>query len=261
MTKIITVANQKGGVGKTTTVVNLATALVSIGQTVLIIDLDPQGNASTNLGIGHNQRISNTYRVLSNLDNINDAIIKTNISNLHILPSSTDLAAAEIELSNLDNRHLVLKNILKDLKDRNKYNFMFIDCPPSLGMLTINATTAATSLIIPVQCEFFSLEGLSHFIKTYETIKSNFNPDILIEGILLTMYDTRCKLSSQIENNVRDAFGKTVYNTVIPRSIRIPEAPSHGKPVLLYDLNCKGSTAYIELAREVIERNALEIRS
>lgn len=259
--KIIATANQKGGVGKTTTVVNLSTALAAIDKRVLIIDLDPQGNASTSLGIKADMRSSSTYQILLNDMPVQQGIVKTGIKNLDIIPSERDLAAAEVELSNCPNSQFILQDKLKTITDPHDplYDFIFIDCPPALGMLTINAMVVADSIIVPMQCEFFSLEGLSHFMKTYEVIKARFNHKLAIEGILLTMFDKRSNLSSQVEQDVRNFFGSNVYNVVIPRNIRISESPSHGKPVIIYDLHCAGAAAYITLAREVIQRNNIMI--
>ncbi len=253
-TKIVTVANQKGGVGKTTTVANLATSLVSIGQRVLIVDFDPQGNISTGFGISKSQRKITIYDILCGAD-INGSEVKTKIENLEIITATPELAAAEIEIATMENRHMVLKKKLLGLK--KKYDFIFIDCPPSLGMLTVNAMVASNSIIVPVQCEFFALEGLSHFVKTYEAIKRNFNPTLQIEGILLTMFDARQRLSDQVVRDVRRHFvGKEkVYKTIIPRNVKVAEAPSHGKPVLLYAFDCIASQRYIELAKEVIAAN------
>ena len=254
--KVIAIANQKGGVGKTTTVTNLATALAAISQKVLIVDFDPQGNVSSSFGLTNEQRKKTIYHVLSG-EGINEAIIETGIANLNILPTTTELAAAEVELAQISGGQRLLKDKLAEIQ--GSYDFIIIDCPPSLGLLTINAMCAANTILVPLQCEFFALEGLSHFVKTFETIKNKFNPNLAIEGILLTMYDKRYNLTSQVENAVRERFGKLVYNTVIPRNVRVSEAPSHGKPVLIYDLQCIGSTAYINLAKEVIEKNKLNV--
>ncbi|QED22940.1 ParA family protein [Candidatus Deianiraea vastatrix] len=254
--KIVSVINQKGGVGKTTTVVNLATSLAAIGQKTLIIDLDPQGNASTGVGIPQNKRSSTIYNVFSKNVEIKDAIHHSGISNLDIIPSAVELAAAEVELSGQRN---LLKEILKNI--HNDYDIILIDCPPSLGMLTINALYASNSILIPVQCEFFALEGLSHLIKTYETVIQNIdgNQDLEIEGVLLTMYDKRNNLTEEVEIEVRKVFGEAVYKTVIPRNIRISEAPSYGLPVMMYDIACPGSIAYINLAKEFVQRNGIVI--
>ena len=249
MTKIIAIANQKGGVGKTTTAINLATAMAAIDKKILLVDADPQGNASTGLGLMEEQRIPSLYNLLTN--NVFDkaAIKNTLIPNLDIITSTQDLAASEIELVEMEGRESIIKKILLTITG---YDFIFIDCPPALGLITINSLVAANSVIIPLQCEFFALEGLSALTKTIESIRSSNNPKINIEGIVLTMFDKRNSLSSLVEEDVRSHFQKKVYNTVIPRNVRISEAPSHGKPVLLYDTECVGSKAYISLAKEVI---------
>ena len=249
MTKIISIANQKGGVGKTTTAINLSTAMVAIDKKVLLIDSDPQGNASTGLGILEDSRTPSLYDLLSNGEFDKEAIKKTSIPNLNIITSTLDLAASEIELAEVKNRERRLKSIIKKITG---YDYFFIDCPPALGLLTINGLAAANSVIIPLQCEFFALEGLSSLTNTIKSIKQNFNPDLKIEGVLLTMHDKRSSLSELVENDVRDFFGDKVYKTIIPRNVRVSEAPSHGKPVLIYDTTCVGSKAYIDLAKEVI---------
>jgi chromosome partitioning protein len=254
MVKIFSVANQKGGVGKTTTVINLATALASVGQRVLIIDFDPQGNAATGIGVPKDFGACTSYDLLSGAD-ANTTVCRTGIKNVDIIPANQDLAAAEVELFDSEEKHSVLSKAIKPLV--HMYDFVIIDCPPSLGMLTINALSASHSVIIPVQCEFFALEGLVHFIKTLDAVQENFNPNLLIEGVVLTMYDRRNNLTEQVERDVRGHFKDLVYKTAIPRNIRIAEAPSFGKPVLLYDIECVGSSAYISLAREVIQRNGI----
>tara|TARA_B110000116_G_C16786341_1_gene561086 strand:+ start:547 stop:1305 length:759 start_codon:yes stop_codon:yes gene_type:complete len=249
MTKIIAIANQKGGVGKTTTAINLSTAMAAINKKILLVDADPQGNASTGLGITDQQRHPSLYELLANKKFDNRSIKKTIIPNLDIITSSKDLAASEIELAETQNREAALKNILSEISG---YDFIFIDCPPALGLLTINSLVAADSVIVPLQCEFFALEGLSALINTIDTIKSGLNSNINLEGVVLTMYDKRNSLSSLVEEDVRSHFKEKVYNTVIPRNVRVSEAPSHGKPVLVYDIGCVGSQAYIGLAKEVI---------
>lgn len=252
MTRIIAVVNQKGGVGKTTTAVNMATALAAIGKKVLVIDLDPQGNASTGLGISQAERIQTSYQVLIGEVSLEEAAVKTAIPRLEIAPATIDLSGAEIELVNMDEREFQLKNALKDMPSR--WDYVVIDCPPSLGLITINALTASHAVLIPLQCEFYALEGLSHLLKTIRRIQQHLNPDIAIHGVVLTMYDRRNKLTEQIESDVRSFLGADVYKTVIPRNVRISEAPSHGQPAIVYDLKCPGSQAYVKLAREMIAR-------
>ena len=249
MKKTISITNQKGGVGKTTTAINLATSLAAVNKQVLIVDADPQGNASTGLGLSYNNRVPTIYEMIHEKKLLEDGIKETIIPNLKIIGANTNLAAAEVELTNFDKRECVLKNILDEV---GSFDFVFIDCPPALGLLTINSLVASSTALIPLQSEFFALEGLSALIKTIDLIKKNFNEDLRIEGILLTMLDKRNSLSSLVEKDVRQHFGEKVYKTTIPRNIKISEAPSHGKPALIYDTHCAGSLAYIELAKEVI---------
>jgi len=248
--RIIACVNQKGGVGKTTTVVNIATAFAAIGARVLIIDFDPQGNATSAFGIDKRKCQQNIYSALTEGISIESIKVKTNIGKLDILPSNVDLSAAEIELDDIDNREFVLKQHIASVQDQ--YDYIFIDCPPSLGLLTINALACANSILIPVQCEFYALEGLSHLLKTYQAMKRNFNKNLEIEGVVLTMYDKRCDQTHNIENEIRSFLGDKVYNTVIPRNVKLSEAPSYGIPGIMYDLICSGSAAYIALAKEMM---------
>jgi chromosome partitioning protein len=251
-TRIISVANQKGGVGKTTTAINLATALAAIKEKVLIVDLDPQGNASTGLGIPHSQRTVNSYHVLMGEVPIASAIVKTAIPGLEIVPSGIDLSGSEIELVNVERREYRLRETLA--AGTGDHDYVLIDCPPALGLLTVNALVAAQAVLVPLQCEFFALEGISHLVRTIERVKKVFNPTLEIQGIVLTMFDKRNNLSDMVANDVREYFGEKVYKTVIPRNVRVSEAPSHGRPVIVYDMACAGSKAYLHLASEVIHR-------
>ena len=250
--KIISIANQKGGVGKTTTAVNLATALAAVGRRILLVDLDPQGNASTGLGIGNHLRSAGSYHVLLGDIPVPAATVKTTIPGLSVVPSSMDLTGAELELVDLDRREYRLREALE--ASRPDYDHILIDCPPSLGLLTLNALVAADAILVPLQCEFYALEGLSHLVRTVERVQRSFNPRLQIEGVVLTMFDKRNNLSGQVEADVRGYFGHKVFDTVIPRNVRVSEAPSHGKPVLLYDMECPGAQAYIHLASEVLRR-------
>ncbi len=252
MVKVISIANRKGGVGKTTTAVNIATAMAAIGKRVLILDMDPQGNATTSLGINKNKCLYSTYDLMINNCKIEDAIVKTDIQKFDMLPSSPSLAAAEIELIDVNRREYVLKNAINSLN--GKYDYVLIDCPPSLNLITVNALVSSDSVIVPLQSEFLALEGLTDLVKNINTIKKNFNSKLDIQGIVLTMFDKRNNLSQMVEKDVRKYFGAKVYNTVIPRSVRISEAPSHGMPVLIYDFKSAGAKAYLSLAKEVLKR-------
>ena len=252
MTHILAIANQKGGVGKTTTAVNLSTALSAIGKSVLIVDLDPQGNASTGLGIPEDQRDLSSYDLLIEGESLENVSRETEIPGLYIVPSSQDLYGAELELSGLERREYRLKDAIQ--KSTFQFDYIIIDCPPALGLLTLNSLTAATEIFVPLQCEFYALEGLSQLVKTIQRVKSKFNPSLRLNGIVLTMYDRRSCLSAQVAEDVKEHFGDMVYSTVIPRNVRVSEAPSHGKPVLLYDMKCAGAQAYIHLASEMLKR-------
>jgi chromosome partitioning protein len=249
----IAVANQKGGVGKTTTAINLATALAAIGWKVLLIDLDPQGNASTGLGVGASQRRSSSYDVLIGRSPVVEAAVPTRVPRLDLLPATVDLSGAEIELVGLEDRVHRLGNAL-DQAPPGRWHICLIDCPPSLGLLTVNALAASRHLLVPLQSEFFALEGLSQLLQTVEQIRGAFNPDLSILGVALTMFDRRNNLSQAVADDVRACLGPTVFDTMVPRNVRLSEAPSHGLPALIYDLKCPGSAAYVRLAREVIGR-------
>ena len=247
------VANQKGGVGKTTTAINVATGLAAIGWRVLLIDLDPQGNASTGLGITQSQRESNSYDLLTGQAELAECVVPTRIPRLDVVPATVDLSGAEIELVELDHRTHRLRRAL-DSAPKARWDICLIDCPPSLGLLTINAMVAADSLLVPLQCEFFALEGLSQLLQTIERIRARFNPTLSILGVALTMYDRRNNLTEQVAQDVRTCLGEVVFDTVIPRNVRLSEAPSHGVPALIYDHRCSGSEAYMALAREPLGR-------
>jgi chromosome partitioning protein len=254
--RVLAVANQKGGVGKTTTAINLGTALAAIGEDVLIIDLDPQGNASTGLGIDRRSRRYSTYDVLTGEAALRDAIVATAVPRLHLAPSTLDLSGLELEIGQARDRAFRLRSALTPLNSIGaiKFSYVLVDCPPSLNLLTINAMAAANAILVPLQCEFFALEGLSQLLKTVETVREQLNPDLTIHGIVLTMFDARNNLSGQVVADVRQFMGAKVYDTIIPRNVRVSEAPSYGKPVLVYDLKCSGSEAYLRLATEIIQR-------
>lgn len=256
--RVLVVANQKGGVGKTTTAINLGTALAAIGENVLVVDLDPQGNASTGLGLGAKDRTLSTYDVLMGDESLSECIVHTAVPRLHLAPSTMDLLGAEVELSAIKDRNFRLRNAITamdmQMTDAMRYDYVLIDCPPSLNLLTINAMAAADAVLVPLQCEFFALEGLSQLLRTIEQVRNSLNPRLSIHGVVLTMFDPRNNLAGQVIADVRQFLGEKVYDTVIPRNVRVSEAPSHGKPVLLYDLKCAGSQAYLKLASEVIRR-------
>ncbi|WP_019960439.1 ParA family protein [Woodsholea maritima] len=257
--KVISIANQKGGVGKTTTAINLATALAAIGKSVLVLDLDPQGNASTGLGVPRSERKATSYDILVSERPMEEALVDTAVPGLSIIPSDVDLSGAELELANAPRRSYRLRHGIerfrRTLKAKGAHcDYILIDCPPSLNLLTVNAMTASNSVLVPLQCEFFALEGLSQLMRTIDLVKGNLNKDLDIQGVLLTMYDKRNNLSGQVAEDVRTHFGDKVYQTMIPRNVRISEAPSFGKPVILYDLACTGAQAYISLAKEVVRQ-------
>ncbi len=265
--RVLVLANQKGGVGKTTTAINLGTALAAVGERVLVVDLDPQGNASTGLGVDRGDRTLSTYDVLIGAALIETAIVPTKVPGLDLVPSTMDLLGAELELASVSRRSHRLRDALarmpaagQDLDgvpeemNSRPYTYILIDCPPSLNLLTINAMTAADSILVPLQCEFFALEGLSQLLRTVERVRTSLNPRLDIQGIVLTMFDQRNNLSNQVADDVREHLGDKVYKTVIPRNVRISEAPSYGKPALVYDHRCAGSRAYMKLASELIQR-------
>jgi chromosome partitioning protein len=259
-TRVLAVSNQKGGVGKTTTAINLGTALAAIGEKVLIVDMDPQGNASTGLGVPRETRRITIYDVVVDGRSIHDAAVPTAVPGLHIIPADADMSGVEIELSQADRRSYRLRDALEAQAngrtgyDPEPYDYVLIDCPPSLNLLTLNAMAAADGVLVPLQCEFFALEGLTQLMKTIEMVRQSLNPALEIQGLVLTMYDRRNALSGQVAADVRGHFGDKVYDAVIPRNVRVSEAPSFGKPVLIYDLKCTGSQAYLRLAKEVVGR-------
>ncbi|AKI02911.1 ATPase involved in chromosome partitioning [Hoeflea sp. IMCC20628] len=251
--RIITIANQKGGVGKTTTAINLATALAAIGEEVLIVDIDPQGNASTGLGIDRKDRGVSAYDLLTHNASVSETVMQTSVPHLSIIPSTMDLLGVEMEIAGMSDRVFRLRKALQ-AEDARRYNYVLIDCPPSLNLLTMNAMAAAHSILVPLQCEFFALEGLSQLLETVEQVRDSLNPTLDIQGIVMTMYDPRNNLAHQVVADVRAHLGDKVYRTLIPRNVRVSEAPSYGKPAILYDLKCSGSQAYLQLASEVIQR-------
>lgn len=257
--RILAIANQKGGVGKTTTAINLATALAAVGERVLVIDLDPQGNASTGLGIPRADRTTGSYRLLTEGVALNTVVRETSINNLALVTAEAGLAGAEIELVGLDRREFRLRDALLTLRSQpSAYRFVLLDCPPSLGLLTLNGLVAADAVLVPLQCEFYALEGISGLVRTIDMVKRGLNPDLRLQGIVLTMFDKRNNLSDLVAADARGFFGEAVYETVIPRNIRISEAPSHGKPVLLYDFRSPGAQAYVRLAGELIQRERVQ---
>ncbi len=255
-TRVLAVSNQKGGVGKTTTAINLGTALAAIGEKVLIVDMDPQGNASTGLGVPRETRRVTIYDVIVDGRSVDESAVQTTVPGLWILPADADMSGVEIELSQADRRSFRLRDALvsQGRDGHARYDYVLIDCPPSLNLLTLNAMAAADAVLVPLQCEFFALEGLTQLMKTVEMVRQNLNPTLEIQGLVLTMYDRRSALSGQVANDVRSHFGDKVYEAVIPRNVRVAEAPSYGKPALIYDMKCAGSQAYIRLAREVVAR-------
>ena len=258
--RVLAIANQKGGVGKTTTAINLGTALAAVGERVLIIDLDPQGNASTGVGIGPDSRAITTYDVLAGQATLAKAVMKTLVPGLCVVPANADLVGLESELLADANRPYRLRDAItarsatQKIASADDFSYVLIDCPPSLSLLTLNAMVAAQAVLVPVQCEFFALEGISQLKDSIAQIRATLNPRLEIQGVVLTMHDARTQLSRDVANNVRQFFGTKVYETMIPRNIRVAEAPSHGKPILIYDRDCSGSKAYIDLAREIIQR-------
>ena len=258
-TRVLAVSNQKGGVGKTTTAINLGTALAAIGEKVLIVDMDPQGNASTGLGVPRETRRITIYDVVVDGRSIHDAAVQTAVPGLFIIPADADMSGVEIELSQADRRSYRLRDALEKQADsgHTAYDYVLIDCPPSLNLLTLNAMAAADGVLVPLQCEFFALEGLSQLMKTIDMVRQSLNPALEIQGLVLTMYDRRNALSGQVAADVRGHFGDKVYDAVIPRNVRVSEAPSFGKPVLIYDLKCTGSQASLRLAKEVVGRERL----
>ncbi len=259
MSKIISIVNQKGGVGKTTTAINLAASLALSGENILLIDIDPQGNSTSGLGIARDDLEKTLYNVLSGACNINDVLIETTIEHLFLVPSSIDLLGVEIELAGREKRENILMDALSSIK--GSYRYIFIDCPPSLGLLTLNALVASDSVIVPVQCEYYALEGLGLLTRTLRLVRGAFNPELDIEGIVLTMFDVRNSLSRQVEAEIKKYFGEKVYQTIIHRNVALGEAPSHGKPAILYDIKSRGAQNYLSLAKEILNENGIRQRA
>ena len=260
-TRILAVANQKGGVGKTTTAINLGTALAAIGERVLLLDSDAQGNASTGLGVGRAMRRHTLYDVLMDGLPALQAVVKTQLPGLDLLPADPDLSGIEVELGQTPRRSYRLRDALAPIRADHAYDYVLIDCPPALSLLTVNAMTASDAVLVPLQCEFFALEGLTQLLRTIELVRGSLNPALEIQGLVLTMFDRRNSLSAQVARDVREHFGAKVYETVIPRNVRVSEAPSYGKPALIYDLKCAGSQAYIRLARELVGRERERLKA
>ena len=260
-TRILAIANQKGGVGKTTTAINLGTALAAVGSRVLLLDSDPQGNASTGLGVSRAMRTKTFYDVLMDGVPAMDAAVKTTLPGLDLLPSDPDLSGVELELGQTPRRSFRLRDAMAPIRANHAYDYVLIDCPPALSLLTINAMTAADAVLVPLQCEFFALEGLTQLLRTIDLVRGSLNPALEIQGVVLTMFDRRNSLSAQVAADVREHFGAKVYETVIPRNVRVSEAPSFGKPALIYDLKCAGSQAYLKLARELMGRERERLQS
>ena len=258
MAKVIAIANQKGGVGKTTTSINLSTCVAERGKKVLLIDIDPQGNATSGVGISKQSDDNSIYDVLVNDEKMVNIIKPTVVKNLFVCPSSINLAGAEVELVPLMARETRLKKAIEELEQEQKYDYIFIDCPPSLGLITLNAFAAASSVLVPIQCEYYALEGLGQLVNTIRLVQKNLNQDLEIEGVVMTMYDSRTKLSSQVAEEVRKYFDNKVFDTVIPRNIRLSEAPSHGLPITIYDPLSKGARTYKKLAKELLKNNKIE---
>ncbi len=253
MGRVISIANQKGGVGKTTTAINLAASLAAAEKKCLLIDCDPQGNSTTGIGINRSSLEKGLYNILFDNGSVEDSIVSTGLSGLYVMGATLDLIGAEVEMALIEGKEYKLRNRLKKL--RNNYDYIFIDCPPSLGYLTLNALTASDSVLIPLQCEYYALEGLTQLLETIKAVRKGLNPSLSIENILLTMYDKRNNLSQQVASDVQDHFKGNVFNTIVPRNVRLSEAPSHGKPVILYDIRSKGAQSYLALARELLEKD------